>query len=300
VHSEKSFHVWAKKPGPYVPAARPVVATKDLAFEEEWPVAEYTHQPLWLTVDLRPSLLGRLRTFLYKPPMLRLVITDAAGRNSTYRMPAPIGRAGFIINPVINDLMGFIHLTANQPERLAGKLMLTVAPEDRKYFAAPARVELRALPVSTAAKNFFAQLNREVFYMFKTPPSSYDNATKPSIQLIDGQEVMVMHAPSEFVYDLPQDNTVITGKHGYVVGAYTEGGKSNGGDFVVAWSDGRNSMELYRRRLDPLNKPEDRGLLSFSIDLTPYHGGRLYLRTLPGPFNDQGWDWTAWTDIEIK
>jgi hypothetical protein len=300
VHSERSFQLWARKAGPFTTPPRPVLARRELALEEVWTIKDYQNQPLWVTLDLRPSLLGRLRTFLYKPPILRLAVTDSSGRSSTYRMPAPIGRAGFIINPVINDLMGFTHLAADLPERLASSVMLTLAPEDRKYFAATAQVELSALPTSTAAKKYFAQLNREVFYMFKTPPSSYDLNTKPSIQRIDEQEVMVMHAPSEMIFDLPPDATVVRGKHGYVSGAYTFGGKTNGAEFVIAWSDGRNSMEIYRRFLNPLDKPEDRGLFSFQLDLTGFKGGRLYFRTLPGPFNDNGWDWTAWTDIEIK
>jgi hypothetical protein len=300
VLTERSYQLWARKPGPFRAPPRPVLARRDLASEEAWSIKEYQGQPLWVTIDLRPSLLGRLRTFFYKPPILRLAITDASGHTSTYRMPAPIGRAGFIINPVIDDLMGFTRLASDNPERLASAIMLTLAPEDRKYFAAKAHAELASLPTSTAAKNYFAQLNQEVFYMFKTPPSSYDTNTKPSIQQIDGTDVMVMHAPSEMIFDLPANATTLSGRHGYVAGAYTDSGKTNGGDFVITWSDGRNSIEIYRRFLNPLTKVEDRGLLSFQLDLTPYKGGRLYFRTLPGPFNDKGWDWTAWTDIEVK
>lgn len=300
VHSERSFQLWEKKPGPFKPAPRPVVASKDLALEEEWDVSPYQDQPLWVRIDLKPTLLGRLRAFFYKPPMLRIAITDSGGRVGTYRMAAPIGRAGFIVNPVITDMMGFTKLAAGQPERPAAKLRLTLAPEDRKFYAATAHAELSALPKSNAARTFFSKMNRDMFYMFVTPPSSYDNNTKPSVQLIDTKEVMVMHAPSEMVFDLPEGATTLSGKFGYVAGAYTEGGKTNGGDFVIAWSDGRNTAEIYRRRLDPLNKVEDRGLFGFQLDLTPYHGGRLYLRTGPGAFNDPGWDWTGWTDIEIK
>jgi len=300
VHSERSFQVWQKKPGPFTLAPRPVVARKDLAFGEVWDLSPHAKETLWLEVGLRPSLLGRLRSFFYKPPMLRIAVTDATGRAATYRMAAPIGRAGFILSPVIADLMSYTLLASGQPERAVTRIMLTLAAEDRKYYAPAAPATLSTLPPSTAAANYFAQLNREIFYMFATPPASYDNGAKPSIQQIDDKDVMVMHAPSEMVFDLPDGATTVSGRFGYVVGAYTDGGRTNGGDFVVAWSDGRNSTEIYRRRLDPLNKPEDRGLFGFQLDLSPYRGGRLYFRTLPGPFNDQGWDWTAWADIEIK
>jgi hypothetical protein len=111
---------------------------------------------------------------------------------------------------------------------------------------------------------------------------------------------MVMHAPSEMVFEIPAGASIISGKHGFVPGAYTNGGKTNGADFIVAWSDGRDMIEIYRRRLEPLKTVEDRGLLSFQLDISKFKGGKLYLRTGVGEFNDAGWDWTAWTDIEIK
>jgi hypothetical protein len=46
--------------------------------------------------------------------------------------------------------------------------------------------------------------------------------------------------------------------------------------------------------------PEDRGLISFELDLKNRPGGRLYFKILPGLYNDTGWDWTGWTGIEIK
>ena len=34
-----------------------------------------------MKIDLRPSLLGRLRTFFYKPPVLRFAAVDSTGRS---------------------------------------------------------------------------------------------------------------------------------------------------------------------------------------------------------------------------
>ncbi|WP_438479510.1 hypothetical protein [Oleiharenicola lentus] len=300
VHTEKFFQLWEKKPEPFTETPRPLVARKDLPFEEVWNLTEYQAQALWLTIDIRPSLLGRIRNFFYKPPMLRLALTDSNGLTTTYRMAAPIGRAGFIVNPVVTDLIDFTYLAAGVPEKKTKSIMLTLAKEDRKYFAAPAKAELTSFPLTNSALEYFKHINREVFFMFKTPPTSFDPTTKPSMQQISGQDVMVMHAPSEMVFDLPAGATTISGKHGYVAGAYTNGGRTNGGDFVIAWSNGLDTIEVYRRSLDPLNRVEDRGLLSFQLDITKFKGGKLYLRTTVGNHNDSGWDWTAWTDIEIK
>ena len=218
----------------------------------------------------------------------------------TSRVQVPIGRAGFIINPIVDDMMAFAHFASNTPERLSSQIMVILAPEDRKYFAGTARVELSSLKPSTAGQNFFTNLTKEKFYMFKTAPVAFEASNKPSTEKIGEQVVMVLHTPSEMTFDVPKDATEASGRLGFLVGAYTYSGRTNGADFVIVWSDGKDTVEIYRRFLDPLKKTEDRGLISFHVDLKRFTGGRLYFRTRPGPYNDYGWDWTAWTDIEIK
>jgi hypothetical protein len=106
--------------------------------------------------------------------MLRLAVTDSKGFTATFRMAAPIGRAGFIINPTVTDLTDFTHLAAGIPDRTTRQIMVTLAKEDQKYFAAPAKAELSSFPLTNSAIEYFNNINREVFYMFKTPPASDD------------------------------------------------------------------------------------------------------------------------------
>jgi hypothetical protein len=301
VHTEKSFQLWQKTAEPLAPDTAPrLLETRDLPLDQAWSLKEHGSQPLWVKIDLRPTLLGRLRTFFYKPPMLRLAILDSAGRSTTYRMPAPIGRAGFIINPVVDDLMAFTHFASSTPERLTDQFMIMLAPEDRKYFAASARVELSTLKPTTNGAEFFSRQNKERFYMFKSVPASHEANNVPSNEQIDGMEVMVMHAPSEMIFDMPAGAKSVTGQFGILPAAYSDGNRTNGAEFVIVWANGKESVEIFRRLLEPMTKSKDRGLMSFEVDLSKFAGGRLYFRTLPGPYNDFGWDWTAWTAIEIK
>lgn len=299
--NEKFFQLWQKNPAPIEPTPAPrVIERRALAIGEPWSLADHNQEPLWVRIDLRPSLLGRLRTFFYKPPVLQLAIEDIHNLTRTYRMPAPIGRAGFIINPIIEDLTAFTYFSINRPERATKQISLVLAPEDRKYFAETAQVELSVLNPSTAAQEFFNPLNRERFFMFKVAPLSFESANLPTNEKINGEDVMVIHTPSEMVFNVPDNATSLSGRIGMLSGAYTNGGNSDGADFVITWSYGKESVEIYHRFLDPRDRPADRGLIDFRVDLSPYKGGRLYFRTLPGPYNDKGWDWTAWTGIEIK
>lgn len=300
--SENGFQLWQKNPGAFnsAAAAPRLLMSQKLSIGEPWTIQNYNPQPLWLTIDLRPSLLGRLRTFFYKPPFIQLVVQDTNNNISRYRMPAPMGRAGFIINPIIDDLMAYIRFTGGKPDRLIRQISLSLEASDQKYFAASATATLSSLQPSTAGAGFFAQNLRDKFYMFKTPPVSYNVPVFASPEQIDHHDVMIMHAPSEMVFDVPRGALLVKGQHGFIASAYANNNHTNGAEFVIVWSDGKDSAELYRKYLNPLSVPEDRGLISFELDLKNRPGGRLYFKILPGLYNDTGWDWTGWTGIEIK
>lgn len=302
VHSEKGFQLWKKKIGPfnYTAVAPKALQSNALAVNQPWFIEEYANQYLWINVDLSPSLLGRLRAFLYKPPHVYLQLEDTAGNMSKYRMATPIGQAGFILNPVVQDLMAYISFAAGKAERRVRRITIQVNPEDQKYFAPVAQVKLSTLAPSLGGLDFFTQVNRERFNMFKAVPVDYEAQATPSTEEIDGKSVMVMHAPSTMTFNVPANAREINGQHGFLTGAYTNGGDTNGAEFVIVWSDGKEAIELYRKFLYPVNHPEDRGLKNFHVDLKNISGGRLYFKTLPGLQNNFSWDWTAWTGIEIK
>jgi len=76
-------------------------------------------------------------------------------------MPAPLGRTGFIINPVIDDLMDFTHFASGTPGTADRPGHGHAGARGRKYFAPTAHVELSALKYSTAGQNFFNNLTKE-------------------------------------------------------------------------------------------------------------------------------------------
>ncbi len=60
---------------------------------------------LWLEISLEPTLLGRLREFLYRPPTVRLAAWEAAGGKLMVRThaPAPMLATGFLASPLLLD-----------------------------------------------------------------------------------------------------------------------------------------------------------------------------------------------------
>ena len=260
----------------------------------------FAKQSLWLKIDLRPSLLGSLRAFLYKAPQVKITIVDINGAKRSFLMPLPMGRTGFIINPLVDDPVSYMEFAASRSKRLVKSVSLEIAPEHRKYFANDATYEVSAMIPPTSGEKYFSSAFERMFYMFKSYPITYDAQNPFSSGVIQGRDVAVMHAPSVMTFNVPKGATKVSGRFGFLPGAYTNGGRTNGAEFVVYWSDGGDRIELFHKFCDPLNVDQDHGLQYFEASLKGLSGGRLYLQVKPGPYNDYAWDWTGWTDIEIE
>lgn len=302
VHTERNYQLWRRQPGKFDPAtiAPLPLAKADLAVGEKLSLEPYAGKRLWARIDLQESLIGRLHTFLYKPATVKLVLTDATGSESEYLLSLPMGRIGFILSPIIEDTVGWVSFASGRTGREARSLSLKIKSGDRFLFAGSARIELSELKPSHVGDRFFSQQNEETYHMFKTFPVQYEAHTKISEANVGDRVVAVLHAPSEMIFNLPKNAQEASGSFGFLPGAYSNGGGTNGAEFVVFWSNGGDKVELFRRFLNPVAVPGDQGLQSFKVPLTGINGGRLYLRIEPGPFGNIAWDWTCWTGIEIK
>ena len=302
VQIERGYQLWRRLPGRFDPAAaarQPLLST-ELSVGQKLPLDTHKGQHLWARINLPQTLLGRLHTFLYKPPHVTLLLTDYDGNEVPFYLPLSQGRAGFILSPIIEDAVAYASFANSREGREVRSLALKIEPSDRLLFADTAQIELEALPATHQAGKFFNQLNSQLFSMFKSLPVQHYAHTPVSTAAIDGAPVAVLHAPSEMTFNLPKGAQQATGSFGFLSGTYTNGGTTNGAEFIIVWSNGSQNIELFRRFLNPVQQVEDRGLQAFKIPLSHLAGGRLYLRIDSGPLGNFSWDWTGWSNIEIK
>ena len=299
--SEQGFTLWKRKPGPFNAAdfAPKPLRTVGAKLGEKIALADLADRNLWVEIDYHFSLLGKLRRFLFKPVLVQLRVTDDKGVESLYRLPQPIAATGFMLNPVVGDLLEFMRAAGGEPTRRVQSIAVEVAAEDRVFVAEKVRVAVSALPASDAGKNYFQNADRAKFHMFMEAPISYEALNPPNEDVIDGRRVMIMHAPSQMVFEVPAGATTINGAYGFVAGAYSNGGKTNGAEFVITWTDGSNPVILAERYMNPVVNPDDRGLQKFSLKL-PKGSGRVTMQVKPGLYGEYAFDWTGWTAIEFK
>lgn len=302
VQQEKGFQLWKLIPRPVDPAAidpKPLRAT-DLAFGQTLSLADLSDRQLWTRITIEPTLIGRLIGFLYKPPRVNMTVVDPAGVKSEFQLPLPMARSGFILSPVIEDTGAFAGFANGKPGRTASKITLNVRPKDRFFYRPVVRVELFDLKPAGTADRFFSEPNARLFGAFKSIPLTYYAFVPVSEPGLEGRTMVVLHAPSEMMFALPDGATSLTGGFGFIPAAFAEGTNTNGAEFVIYWANDAERRELFKQFLNPRTEPADRGLRHFKIDLTGLPPGHLYLRIDAGPSNNNAWDWTGWTDIEIK
>lgn len=302
VHAETGFLVWKRRPGAFdATAIAPSLLRQDtMEVGRPYSLSSDNHQPLWVRIELRTNLLGLLRSFLYKPPQVMLRILSTDGNATEYLMPLPMGRNGFVINPIIEDYMDYMHFAGNTPEKLVKAITLRLAPADERFFKPEASIEVSSIPTTSAGRDFFPPSTEPLFPMFHNYPIMHESHVPVSWVELGGQKAAMLHAPSRMIFNLPKGARQLTGEFGFLETAYTDEGDTNGACFLIYWSDGTRRIDVYQRFLNPVNIVHDRGLQDFNVAVDHLPAGRLYFEIHPGPDNNYSWDWTCWSNIKIS
>jgi hypothetical protein len=145
VLEEKGFLLW-RRLAQRRAAIEEVTAseTREITFGQVVPLAE---ENVWCAIDINESTLGRLRRFLYKPPILFISVTDKEGRSTMYRLLPSIARCGFILDPYLQsqaDIIGLKSNSAPKPQHVAS-FTLVADNSARKYFDSHVKIHLSRL-----------------------------------------------------------------------------------------------------------------------------------------------------------
>jgi len=78
-------------------------------------------QPVWVTMDIRPTLAGKLFSTLYKAPRLSLRVRYENGQSADFRLIAGMTKTGFLLSPTVADAKEFVALGSLHRADLLGK-----------------------------------------------------------------------------------------------------------------------------------------------------------------------------------
>ena len=297
---EREFLIWKRLPDdPSLDARQPLSSTT-VAFGTPVDAPDLGDTPVWCEIEIRPSFLGRLRTFFYKPPVLRIAVTDGGGNAAEFRLVRGQARNGFFVYPHFTSNHNVIKFEEGGLAPRVTQLSIVLPPELRKYYQRDIEVRFYQLPPIPRSLNKASDRPDEVRYrLFNQIPTSVSMAYPAEVMVENGKDVMLAHPPSSLEFAVAAGTRQISGRYGFVSRAYSEGNATDGAEFIIEWIDSSDRKEtLFHRHLRPNTIVEDRGEQAFKIELPP-GPGRLVMRTTAGPANSIAFDWTYWTDVKL-
>ena len=125
---------------------------------------EFADTDLWLEISLEPTLLGRLRQMLYRPPTVRLAAWSEPGGKLLVRnrAPAPMLSAGFLASPLLLNNEDVLNLYADRAIKRPGACSVELLPGEQRYWQDAVRYRIyriksrlgRCVPAELAARLF--------------------------------------------------------------------------------------------------------------------------------------------------
>jgi hypothetical protein len=261
--------------------------------------------PIWVEIDSKPGILGKLASTAFKVPALYMEVETNDGLHTTYRVLADVMDTGFLLSPMLSDRWDFLALaTPDWQTRLSSrsvKRMRLVSPGIASLvYPSSYRMTLKQLqfPRQDFSKVVGWQEWEQNLLNTGTAVKPI-NGTLQKVPLSNSTWGWMAHAPMRISVELAEPATSFFASFGILDGAWQEGRTTDGVEFriIAVKSDGREEV-IFSRQLQPLVNTKDRGLQQVSINLTEIDAKKIILETLPG--ETSAWDWSFWSDIRAK
>ncbi len=283
-------------PGANAPEPRPL-SKQVFHFGDSIPVPAVKDDEMLLArFVMGDSWSGSVRAALYKQPQVTITLRDREGAPLGERRIVPrMAASPFLFSPMLEETRDLLDLYGRAPGHQIGSFVLTTPGE--RYFTRRITVEFSAVPRPPALNPYILQglKVRFTFPLANIVPESMTPAFKTH------NVVRYVHAPSEIVWPLSGEERDLVFQYGLDPRAYEEG-TTNGVAFIVEVRGPSGGVtKVFNRLLRPKTVEADRGTQKARVQLPVYApGSRVILRTDPGEYGDNAWDWAYVTNIDFR
>ena len=266
---------------------------------------------IWMKLDARPTLIGKLTTTLFRLPPLYLEVETADGRLQTYRILADIANSGHLLSPLVKDSLEFAFLASQSGEKFLNNSRIRRMRLVTENWGALAYPQYYLLTLSRLdfPRQDFSLVPGWADYLAFAPimNGKIQKGEVRIVKRIDGRSskpVLFAHADSRIVLPFSEGSQKMLVHFGILDGAWQgakeKSWKADGVEFrVVAIFPDRREEILFSRWLDPHAHANDRGEKKGEIDLKDITPQELALETLKGPRDNSSWDWSYWSDFRF-
>lgn len=254
-----------------------------------------SEQLVFAELGIRLSALGRLWGLLYKPAEVWMRVMFADGRSTRYRLIPGQAAKGFLISPAVETTEQFALLYSGEISSAGLREVKSLAVEVPWYarWQYQPRVDVR---FDTLSPNVLARLGEKAPAVAaarattdKTAAIVAENEMKPP-RISLGADGVFAHAPAKLKLQTGAANKLEIA-FGIREGAYTGEGDTNGVCFLVRQGD----VDIFKRCLDPLNEPKDRGVQTAVVDVP----SEAALELVTDCRGKCAWDWSYWSRARL-
>lgn len=280
-----------------------LVHEESLRFGEKLDLRPWGNGPLFMSVVIAPTLLGRAATFLYQPPPLymRVAMEQVEER---YRIVPSMAEQPFLVNPLLNSNYDVMNLYASYPGKEPESVIFERPAHGSFEFGDRLAVRLYSAPgflraaTEIPVSRMLADVQGRAFW---PEPKSVESAAPAQIMVFHGTPALRVSAPSKIEVEIPANALSFSGYFGIPEEAYTGNGNTQSVRISIGLQDrsGQNRWVL-DRFLQPSSHADDRGRFSFHIPIDSARDRTITLTTRPGPAGGAEGGWSAWSQCRFQ
>ncbi len=300
VRSEDDYLLLRENPGAAGPGQTPL-ASQTFGFSERVTLPVPPDRALVVArIKIDPSIVGVVREFLYKAPLVKIVLRTTAGEQLERRLVPEMARSPFLLNPVVDNTADFIQLFASTPGKVIESFVIETT--GTWAYADKLSVDFYAMPRPAVARSpDAAELQKPAENpLFNVAPTEL---TAPETRpYYSGRlQLQPLQAPGRAAWTLDGSEYELAFDYGLRPDSW-DPGRSNGVAFIVELeTPGVAPQKLFEKLVDPVGNEGERRTLQSHVALPPHlPGSRLVLRTDPGPHGDNASDWSYVTHVRLK
>jgi len=279
------------------------VHEETLRFGEELNLRPWVSGPLFMSVEIHPSLLGRAVTILYQQHPLYMLVSRNQ-QEERYRIVPSMAVRPFLVSPLLNTNLDAINLYTSQPGKELESVTFERPARASFEFGDLVHVRLYAAPAfpyaakAVSVPRMLADVQGRVFWPL---PTSVESASSPRLVIFHGTSALMVRAPSKIVMDIPQNASSFSGYFGVPEEAYNGAGRTPGVAISIVVQD-RSGQTKWRqgRLLNPSSHPDDRGRFSFRVPIESNRDRTITLTSAPGPASGDEGNFSVWSQCRIE
>lgn len=298
VESGSSLTLFRARPGKPQPLTPRPHSEQPFMWNESITVPTVSPEEMVLvSLEIKPSLLGRLRSFLYKPPQISMDLQgEAISRPLDRRVVPEMFKDPVLLNPVIENNDDLAELFQGKAGKIAKQF--TLKTNGAAYFD-PTSLRVRFQVISRPEAGPPVPYRLVHSLVSQQAPFMVEATTALLLHEKD-MVAQILVPPGRLGYELRGDENTLVFSYGMHPDTYRL--PTDGMDFIVELErPGQAVQEIYHRNIFPRDRPDEQGSIKVRLPLPPFPpGSKLYLRTDRGPSNNGAWDLGYYTNIEFK